>query len=224
MRYYPIYVDIQNRPCLVVGGGGVGTRKVKSLLGCGARVTVVTTAATEALLAMAAEQTVQLHLRGYDAADLAGMFLVVGATDDEALNRRISRDAEASGLLCNIVDRPQISNFIVPAVVNRGDLTIAVSTAGTSPAFAKHLRRQLEVQFGPVYADFLHLMRLIRERLLADAHAPEAHKPLFEALIDGGLLDRVQRKDTAAIDALLGRVLGPDFRYADLMQHQQPER
>jgi precorrin-2 dehydrogenase/sirohydrochlorin ferrochelatase len=139
------------------------------------------------------------------------MFLVMGATDDEALNERIHRDAEARGMLCNIADRPAACNFILPAVIRRGDLVVAVSTSGRSPAFARRLRIQLENQFGPEYGDLLELMGAVRKRLLAAEHAPEAHKPLFEALIDGGLLEMLREKNRHQIDALLLRVLGPDF-------------
>ena len=129
------------------------------------------------------------------------MLLVIGATDDEDLNHRISRDAAERSLLCNIADRPTVCNFILPAVIQRGDLVITVSTSGRSPAFAKKLRRDLEDRFGEEYAEFLNLMGAIRAKLLAEAHAPEAHKPLFEKLIEADLLELVRCRDIARIDA-----------------------
>lgn len=217
MRYYPINLDINGRPCLVVGGGRVGARKVKTLLECGAKVTVVSPAAEASLAQLAETQDIRLEQRSYRPEDVQGQFLVIGATDDEDLNQRIHADAERHHILCNIADRPAICNFILPAIVRRGDFVMAISTAGKSPAFAKHIRRRLQREYGPEYGQLLDLMGAIRTRLLAEAHAPEAHKPLFEALIDGGLLDLIRSADIAHIDRLLERVLGAGYRYAELM-------
>ncbi|MGI9569394.1 MAG: precorrin-2 dehydrogenase/sirohydrochlorin ferrochelatase family protein, partial [Desulfobulbia bacterium] len=148
MKYYPIHLDIKNRKCLIVGGGAVGTRKVNTLLKCGAHITVVSPDPTPQLTRLASEKSVTLKMRAYRSDDLTGMFLVIGATDDEALNRQISEDAERSHILCNIADRPEICNFILPSIVRRGNLVITISTSGKSPALAKHLRQELETQFG----------------------------------------------------------------------------
>jgi precorrin-2 dehydrogenase/sirohydrochlorin ferrochelatase len=223
MRYYPVNLAIAGRRCLVVGGGGVGTRKAQALLECGARVTVVTLGASAELESLARSGRLRLQRRPYVAEDLDGCFLVIGATSDEALNRRVHSDAEARGMLCNIADRPEACNFILPAVVRRGDLVLAVSTSGSSPAFAKHLRRHLEREFGPEYALFLELMGRIRQRLLAEAHAPEAHKPLFERLIAGNLVDLIRRQERAAIDRLLQSVLGPAYRMEALFDTPRPD-
>jgi precorrin-2 dehydrogenase/sirohydrochlorin ferrochelatase len=211
MRYYPLFLDIKNRDCLVVGGGAVGTRKVETLLDCGARVTVVSIATTLQLDALAEKKAVTLAKRSYRTDDLDGKFLVVGATDDEALNRQISEDAVRRNLLCNIADQPSLCNFILPAIVDRGDLVIAVSTSGKSPAFAKRIRRALEKEFGPEYGPFLALMGKIRDVLLAEAHEPEAHRHLFEELIDAGLLDLLRRKRIDDVRNLLKRQLGESF-------------
>ena len=222
MRYYPVNLDVRNRPCLVVGGGRVGTRKVKTLVDCGAAVTVVSLRAGDALIKLAAEKAIVLKQRSYQASDVEGMFLVIGATDDESLNRRIHADAERRNLLCNIADRPEICNFVLPAIVQRGDFMIAISTAGKSPAFAKHIRKQLEAQFGQEYGQLLNLMGAIRTRLLAAAHEPEAHKPLFEQLIAGDLLHLVKAQEIDRIDRLLERVLGPGYHYHQLMATDGP--
>ena len=221
MKYYPVNLNVQDRPCLVVGGGPVGTRKVRGLIRCGARVTLVSPDATENLSEMAEAGQITWHRRAYRASDLEGVFLVIGATDDETLNRRVHADADQRQLLCNIADRPEICNFILPAVVRREDLIVAISTSGKSPAYAKRLRKELEKQFGPEYGTFLRLMGAIRARLLARAHAPEAHKPLFEQIIDGGLVELIRQENVAEIDALLARVLGDEFVYADLITHAQ---
>jgi precorrin-2 dehydrogenase/sirohydrochlorin ferrochelatase len=217
MKYYPAYLDIRNRRCLVVGGGGVGTRKVKTLLDCGARVTIISPQASGQLIKLADNEHVSITKRSYQPGDLEGMFLVIGATDDERINRQISRDAEKRGMLCNIADRPEICNFILPSIVHRGDLTISISTAGRSPAMAKKLRQDLEKQYGEEYADFLRLMGAIRQKLLGQAHEPEAHKSLFEQLINHGLLNLIRENRIEKIDSLLQAVLGEGYRYEALM-------
>lgn len=217
MRYYPVCLDIKDRSCLVVGGGNVGTRKAKGLLAAGALVTVVSPELNPGLKALTPDP-VRWRERGYRPEDLDGMFLVFGATDDEALNRRIYADAGKRNMLCNIADRPDICSFILPSVVHRGDLLLAISTSGKSPAFAKKLRQDLERQYGKEYAIFLRLMGAIRKRLLSAGHSPEAHKTQFEALLDAGLAELVCRGDSTGADRLLARILGPDFQLERLLK------
>jgi precorrin-2 dehydrogenase/sirohydrochlorin ferrochelatase len=201
----------------VVGGGRVGTRKVQTLLSCGARVRVVSLEASESLRRLADRGEVVLHKRAYGPGDLEGAFLVVGATDDEELNRRISADAERLRILCNIADRPQQCSFILPSVIRRGDLVITVSTSGKSPALAKKLRRELEERYGDEYAELLELMGAIRRRLLAREHAPEEHKPIFEAIINSEILALIRQRRMEEIDRLLAEVLGEGWRAEDLL-------
>ena len=217
MRYYPVNLNIKNRPCLVVGGGAVGTRKVNTLLECGGRVTVVSPDPTPQLKKLAAQGAIQLNERSYRSDDVDKQFLVIGATDDERLNRQISDDAEHVNILCNIADRPEVCNFILPAIVRRGDLVITISTSGNSPALAKRLRLDLEKRFGDEYADFLRLMGAVREKLLRQAHAPEAHKDLFNQLIDRDLIALIKANNTKEINALLLEVLGDGFKFEDLL-------
>ena len=218
MRYYPVNLDIKNRKCLVVGGGSVGTRKVITLLDCGAIVTVISPDAAEKLLELAGNGSIRWEKRSYLASDLDGMFLVIGATDDEELNRQISADAEQLNMLCNIADRPEVCNFILPAIVNRGDLVISISTSGKSPAFAKKLRKQLEKQFGVEYAEFLRLMGAIREKLLSEKHEPEAHKHLFEQLIKSDLVEMIKNNRKEDINSLLFDILGHGYEFESLMK------
>jgi precorrin-2 dehydrogenase/sirohydrochlorin ferrochelatase len=220
MRYYPVCLDIKDRDCLVVGGGQVGTRKVRTLLTCGARVTVVSPQVTAELSQLGRQGRIRIVLRDYRTDDLADAFLVIGATDDPGLNRRVYRDAEAARRLCNIADQPDLCNFVLPSIVHQGDLIIAISTSGRSPAFAKHLRRRLQGQFGPEYGRLLDLMGAIRSRLLAAEHAPEAHKPLFEELIHNNLLEMIRNDDRGSINTLLESVLGPGFIYEELMENR----
>ena len=218
MRYYPVHLDIQNRNCLVVGGGSVGTRKVKSLLNCGAKVTVISPLISEQLKELEPSRTITLKERPYRPEDLEGMFLVIGATNDESLNRQISEDANRRNTLCNIADRPEVCNFILPSIVHRDDLVITISTSGKSPALAKKLRKILESQFGEEYGDLLDLMGAIRKKLLSQAHEPEAHKQLFEQLINSNLIDLIREKKEEDINALLFRVLGEGYLFEELMR------
>jgi len=217
MRYYPVQLDIRGRRCLVVGGGAVGTRKVDGLLSCGARVTVVSPQVTEDLRRLGARGAITLREREYAAGDLAGMVLVIGATDDEDLNRRVSADAERLNILCNIADRPEKCNFILPAVIQRGDLVVTVSTSGKSPALAKKLRRALEMQLGEEYAVLLNLLGAIRKRLLTQEHAPEAHKAIFEKIIHSDILAWIRDGRMQEVNRLLADVLGEGWRAEELL-------
>jgi precorrin-2 dehydrogenase/sirohydrochlorin ferrochelatase len=203
---------------VVVGAGAVGTRKINGLLACGAMVTVVSLDATAHVQSLVQDGDIIYHCRAYRQKDLAGAFLVIGATNNGTLNRQIYEDAEKQQLLCNIADQPALCNFILPAVVRRGDLVIAISTSGKSPAFAKKMRRDLEGIYGREYAEILELMGAIRKKLLAADHAPEVHKPLFNALIDGGLLEMIRTGRHQALDALLAEVLGAGYNRKSLLR------
>lgn len=217
MKYYPVNLDIRNRKCLVVGGGAVGTRKVMTLLDCGAKVTVVSTDVAEKLQELSDSDIIKLEKRPFQISDLDGMFLVMGATDNQEINREIHSEAERLGILCNIADRPEDCNFILPAIVNRGDLIIAISTSGKSPAFAKKMRKDLEKKFGTEYAEFLKLMGEIRNKLLSEDHEPEAHKHLFEQLIKRDLVKMIKKRQTENIDSLLFEILGEGYIFDELM-------
>jgi len=120
--------------------------------------------------------------------------------------------------LCNIADRPEVCNFVLPSIVNRGNLVIAISTTGKSPAFAKKMRQDLEKEFGEEYDEFLELMGAIRKKALSEKHEPEAHKHLFEQLINRGLVDMVRNNDKERINSLLLEIFGEGYRFEELMK------
>lgn len=209
MRYYPVGLNIQDRNCLVVGGGKVGARKAATLKRCGARVTVVSPCFDGALWDRL-NGKVELVPRKYQSQDLRGVFLVIGATDNRQLNRTIGEQAKRENILFNGADLPEMSDFILPAVVERGDLTIAVSTSGNSPAFAKKIKHGLEESFGQEYELFLTLMGRIRQTLLAQDHNPERHRKIFKQLTDGRLFDLMGKndQDQKEVKCLLVDILG----------------
>ena len=157
-RYYMACLDLEGRSCLVVGGGPVGAEKARGLLECGARVAVVSPEADAAVLAL----PVEWLARGYESRDLDGRFLVVAATSDTELNRRVFADAEARGLLCNAADVPELCSFILPAVHREGPIAIAVSTGGASPALAQRIRSEIARVVGPEHAELARTLRALR--------------------------------------------------------------
>lgn len=223
MRYYPVNLDIRDRECLVVGGGSVGTRKILTLLECGARVTVVSPKISDAIKELPKEYPIAVREREYFPSDLKGMWLVIGATNNKEVNQQISKDAAKAGILCNIVDCPQECTFVLPAIVKQGDLVIAISTSGKSPAFAKRLRQRLSGEFGPEYGKFLDVMGTIRQKLLQQGKSLEEHRQTFEQLIDEGLLKLVKHNNGKQIDALLKKVLGEGFTLEDLFHTKSIE-
>jgi precorrin-2 dehydrogenase/sirohydrochlorin ferrochelatase len=184
-------------------------------------VTVVSNKVTRQLHKLADSGSIVLKKRPFQISDLDKMFLVIGATDNPELNLQIHTEAERLGMLCNIADRPEVCNFILPAIVNRGDLIIAISTSGKSPAFAKMMRKNLEMEFGTEYAEFLELMGGIRNKLLNQDHEPEAHKPLFEKLIQRDLVKMIKDRDIVAINSLLFEILGEGYIFDELMANHQ---
>jgi precorrin-2 dehydrogenase/sirohydrochlorin ferrochelatase len=147
MQYYPIFLDLRAYPCLVIGGGTVAERKVQSLLQAHGQVTVISPTCTPQLRSWAVDRTITLYERPYCSGDLQGFSLVFAATSDETLHEKIAAEARGAGVLLNVVDRPALCSFIMPAVVSQGDLTLAISTGGASPALAKKIRQTLERHF-----------------------------------------------------------------------------
>lgn len=216
MNYYPIFLRVAGRPCLVIGGGHVAEEKVQSLLTAGARVTVISPQLTQGLTALATTDQITHQDRSYGSGDVAGFFLAYAATDDEELHIKIAAEAAAAGVLLNVVDRPQLCGFIMPSVMERGDLVIATSTGGASPAMAKRIRRQLEEIFGPEYALALTLLRRVRESLAASPHNGAERQRIFNTLVDSPLLDYIRHGQRHDINALLAATVGNDISLAAL--------
>jgi precorrin-2 dehydrogenase/sirohydrochlorin ferrochelatase len=216
MKYYPINLVVKNKNCLVVGGGSVGARKTSTLIRCGAATTVISQKFSF-FFDNIEKEGVTLLKKNYNEDDLKNMFLVIGATNNKELNLKISRDAEKKGILCNIADNKEESDFILPSIVNRDDLLITVSTCGKSPALAKKIKEHLEQEFGNEYADFLLIMGKIRKKLLLKSHAPDEHKIIFQKLINSELIDTMKNKDYKKTNVILHELLGKDYTYENLI-------
>jgi uroporphyrin-III C-methyltransferase/precorrin-2 dehydrogenase/sirohydrochlorin ferrochelatase len=206
---HPVFLDLRGEPVVVIGGGAVAERKVAGLLDSGARVTVIAPRVTPGLGARAEQGMIALRLRPYEPGDLAGCRLAYAATDDGEVNRTVRAEARERKVWLNVADQPELCDFTVPAVVRQGDLTVAVSTNGASPALARRIRERLEAELGPEYASALALLRRVRERLKAAGVAPERTGEIFRALAGPELLRLVASGDGAGIDALLARLAGP---------------
>ena len=221
MRFYPVLLDIKDRLCLVVGGGEVGARKAKTLASCGARVNVISPEFSERFNDLNdAFDGISLIPKAFEPDDLSAAFLVFAATSDPALNLVIRQEAEEKGMLCNSSDGDDHGDFILPSVMHKGDLILAVSTCGKSPALARKIRRDLEENMGPGIEKLLCLMGGIRKKLLAQGHAPDDHKTTYYALLDAGLMDMVAAEDTDRIDRLLADVLGKGYIYKELVSQR----
>jgi precorrin-2 dehydrogenase / sirohydrochlorin ferrochelatase len=179
---FPMFIKLQAKQILVVGAGTVGEEKIAGLLETGARIRVVALETTANVREWAGEGRIRLDLQAFSSDDLNGIFLAVVATSTRSLNERIYHEAQQRGVLCNVVDVPDLCDFFYPSVVRRGDLQIAVSTAGRSPSLAQKIRQQLEQQFGQGYADWVAELGETRRLILASNLERERKLDLLHSL------------------------------------------
>jgi precorrin-2 dehydrogenase / sirohydrochlorin ferrochelatase len=185
--YYPVALDLRDRLCLVVGGGPVAEAKVDGLLAAGARVTVVSPELTEALTAWAIDGRIIHRPHEYGADDLDGQQLVFSATDRREVTEAVAAEARRRGLWVNAADDPAFCDFLLPSVLRRGRLVVAVSTGGASPALAARVRRDLEAYFAPEYEELVELAAEVRAELRSHAHRPGA--AVWRGAFDRDLVD-----------------------------------
>lgn len=207
MSGYPIVLTgLAARRCLIVGGGTVAARKAEALLEAGAQPVVISPELSPELEAMAAAGRVQALRRRYRPGDLEGAALVIAATDERAINAAVSGEAQRRGVPVNVVDDPALCTFTVPAVVRRGDLVVAISTGGLSPAMARHLREMLETVVDPAYGEFLDLMAAMRPQVLARVPR-ERQRAAWAQLLDGNLLSLLRRAGPPAAEARAAEIV-----------------
>jgi siroheme synthase-like protein len=208
MGYYPVFLEMKDRPCVVVGGGTVAERKVEGLLAAGAHVTVISPDLTPALAALKEEGRLHHVARPYREGDLEGYELAVAATDDRAANAHVAAEGRsASGRMwVNAVDDPPNCDFILPSVIRRGDIVIAASTGGASPALARRLREELEAFLSEDYSPLAELLQEVRQELRSRGIAvdPEA----WQRAIDGRLRALLAQRRRARARAYLLASLG----------------
>ena len=188
---------------MVIGGGEVASRKAEDLLAAGANVTVVAPQPCAGIGALAERKLIEAHLRPYQASDLAGVFVAVAATDDEAVNARVAADAAAARVLVNVVDRPALCTFTVPATVRRGDLTLAIATEGRCPSLSGILREELEKQYGPDYAGLVSLFGELRQKMVALGWTGPRIREALTGIYREGVVELIAAGDRERLDDFL---------------------
>jgi len=196
--YYPIFVDLRGRRCVVIGGGLIAQRKVTTLLAHGARVTVVSPSVTRQLARYATQGRIRRVARRFKACDLQDAWLACAATDDQPVNEQVSREAAKRRIFVNVVDQKPLCTFIAPSIVRRGELTVAISTAGGSPALAKKLRRDLTRLIGADYAKLLRLLKGLRSDAKRRLPTYNDRKRYFDRLVGQGRIFRLVRQGRQA--------------------------
>jgi precorrin-2 dehydrogenase / sirohydrochlorin ferrochelatase len=207
MSYYPILVDLTGKKALVVGGGRVGQRKIETLLRHGARVHVISMDLSPVVRRHMEEGKITYLGSEFKREHLDGAFLVIAATDNPSLNQAVSTCARERGILINAVDQPADCTFIVPSILKRGDLIIAVSTSGKSPAMAKKIREDLENRYGHEYETFLILLGKLREEILKKGSSQGENKGIFEGLVNSPILEMIRKEEWEGIAVLLSEIL-----------------
>ena len=207
MSYYPVFLELDGKIALVVGGGKVAQRKVETLLECGASISIVSKELTHKLKQLIEDSEVRFLGEELKDEFFDDAFIIIAATDDKDLNHKVSERARDRGLLVNAVDQPADCNFIVPSIVKKGDLLIAISTSGKSPALSKKIRKRLEVQFGNEYETFLNLMGRLRKEILAMGLAQEENSRIFHEVVDGGIMEALARGDREEVESTLAKIL-----------------
>lgn len=202
-EYYPVFLKLKDKLCVVIGGGKVAERKVLSLLEAGAKVKVISPDLTPKLKSLYEKGNFFWEERPYKRGDLTGAFLVVAATNDPLVQEEVFKEAEDKNIPCNIVDRPEYCTFIVPSTIRRGDLVIAISTSGVSPAVARRLREILETVYGKEYTLYLKLMRKLREKILKTDIPPKEKEEKLQKFALSALPIYLKYGDFALIKSIL---------------------
>ena len=210
MHYFSICLDLSGKICIVIGGGKVAERKVQGLLACGAGVTVISPELTEALRELAAAERINLIQRPYEDGDLLGAFLVIAATDEPQVQRKVHEEAARANLLLNVADVPELCNFILPATLRRGDLAVAVSTGGKSPALARRIRERLDEIFPSEYEEYVTLLGLLRPFILQRHLSHQENKKIFQSLLHDTMIDWIRLQEWDKIKSHIEKFAGSE--------------
>ncbi|MEN8190875.1 MAG: bifunctional precorrin-2 dehydrogenase/sirohydrochlorin ferrochelatase [Thermodesulfobacteriota bacterium] len=218
MNLYPINLNIRDRLCVVVGGGKVALRKVKSLLGCRAKVRLVSPELCVELQRLAEEDLVEWRRKGYETGDLEGAFIAFAATDRREVQELVVRDGGSTSTMINVADSPRDSDFHIPASHRQGRLLLTVSTGGGSPALAARLRRRCAAHYGVEYDLLIGLMADVRKKVLAGQTSGEQNQKLFESLLDSGLELFIAGRDWHSLESTLRKLLPADIEAGELVR------
>jgi len=206
---YPITLKVAGTKCVVIGGGAVAARKADALLSAGADVAVVAPELCDDLAARKAAGEIQHRCSSFQPADLDGALIAIAATDAPDVNAAVSEAARARGMLVNVVDEPELCSFFVPAVVRRGEVAIAISTGGKSPALARRIREELDSQYGPEYATLVDLLGELRPRVIETVPAPADRRRVWREMLASDALALLAAGDAhaarQAFEAVLNR-------------------
>jgi len=208
MKYYPVFLDLRERSCVIVGGGQVAERKTLSLLEAGADVTVVSPGLSPKLKELSSAGKITHKAGLFEEHDLTGAYLAIAATDSADVNTAVGRLCRKKHVLVNVAAPPDEGNFIVPSVVDRGALVLAVSTSGASPAMSRKIRSELEERYGPEYEEFLEKMMQLRHLLMDHVPDEQARRKLFQALVDSEVLDLLRQGRTHEADQRISQITG----------------
>jgi siroheme synthase-like protein len=190
--YYPIFLDIENRNVVIIGGGEVCTRKAETVMRYGAKVTIVSPEVTSELEEWERKGQLTIHRKRYETTDIEDAHIVIASTDDMAVNERVAADARALRIPVNVVDVTNLCEFIVPAIVEKDGIQIAISTAGKSPALARTLKEDLNRTVGPEYAEINDLLGSLRDSAKATLPTDIDRKRFFDGIIASGVLPRMR--------------------------------
>jgi len=209
--YYPVYIEMRDQHCIVIGGGKIAEGKVDGLLAAAAHVTVISPELTQHLRDLVNQDKVRYLARTYQPGDLKDALMVICATDRADINHRVWQEATANRQLVNVVDDTPRCNFIAPSILRKGDLTIAISTSGKAPALAVRLKERLQRELGSEYERFLELAGELREPLARHIPDFETRKALWYELVDSDILNVLARGDETSAREIISRVVGFDF-------------
>ncbi len=190
--YYPIYLDIEDRNVVIIGGGNVCARKAETMMKYGARVTVISPEFTEEIERWGAEERLALKRKSYDESDLEGAHIVIASTDVQRVNEKIAADCRRRRIPVNVVDVTPLCEFIVPAIIESGSIQIAVSTGGKSPAIARTLKEDLQRMIGPEYAEVNDVLATLRDGAKATLPTDVDRKRFFDGIIGRGILEMLR--------------------------------
>jgi len=208
---YPVCLQLTDKLCVVVGGGGVAERKVKEVLSQHGRVRLISPEVTPFLQQLVDDALIEWFPRGYSKSDLAGAFLVFAATSNRSVQDKVVEDAREENLLVNVADQPEACDFHVPASIHRGELTIAISTNGKSPAMAAMVRKRLEQQIGEEFGVLVELIAEIRKQVLAGTANQKDKRILFQKILDDDILGWIEQGQWDKVEAHIQKVLGPSI-------------